>query len=120
MRASEVLSPLARSPDEVRWDSLGLDGEAATRTVIGTDHSRTLGAGFARFEDIVFEWKMDYDEVLYVIDGDVTVDYDGGSARGRTGDVVYVPRGNAVTYRFVGRCNVFFATYPVDWEHADG
>lgn len=120
MNVERALPPVARRPEEVAWESLGLDGEAAVRTVIGTRDSRTLGAGLGRFRDIEFEWELGYDEVIYVLSGGVEVKHAGGVERGGPGDILFVPSGNTVTYRFAGDCEVFFATYPVDWEERTG
>lgn len=116
MSTEPVLAPVARDPEKIAWQPLGLDGEAVVRTVIGPEQSRTLGAGLGRFRDIEFEWKLDYDEVIHVLSGRVEVQHAGGVERGGPGDVVFVPAGNTVTYRFLGDCRLFFATYPVDWE----
>ena len=113
-------SPVALSPEEFPWEPLEVDGEAEVRTVIGAGLSDTLGAGLARFRDTSFEWNLDYDEVLYVLDGEVEIEHHGGTARGARGDVLLVPRGSRVTYHFRGECIVFFATYPVDWAERAG
>lgn len=122
MRAEpEILTPAVLVPADFEWESLGLEAEADVRNVVGPERSRTLGAGIGRFHDAEFEWSLGYDEVLYVIAGEVTVEHAGGTEYGGPGDVFFVPRGNTVTYRFAGECEVFFATYPVDWaERADG
>lgn len=120
MSTEPILAPVARDPEGVEWQSLGLDGEASVRTVIGPAESRTLGAGLGHFRDIEFEWELAYDEVVYVLAGRVEVEHAGGVERGGPGDIVFVPSGNKVTYRFIGDCRLFFATYPVDWEELVG
>ena len=112
--------PVALSPDDFPWEALDVDGEAEVRTVVGPERSRTLGAGLGRFRNTSFEWSLDYDEVLYVLEGDVQVAHETGIELAGPGDVVLVPRGSSVTYRFHGHCTVFFATYPVDWAERAG
>lgn len=116
MKKARGPAPEALSPSDVAWESLGLDGVAEVRVMVGPDRSRTIGAGLVRFRDISFEWSLDYDEVLYILAGQVTVEHDGRTVRGSVGDVILLHSGSSVTYRFEGACEAFFATYPVDWE----
>lgn len=113
--------PVALSPQDFPWEPLDVPGEAQVRTVLGPGDSESLGAGFARFVDVTFDWELGYDEVLHVLEGRVTVEHGEGTFEAQSGDVVLIPSGNRVTYSFRGACTVFFATYPVDWaERSDG
>lgn len=107
---------VALAPDDFPWQPLDVGGEAEVRTVLGPDRSDTIGAGFVRFRDTAFEWDLSYDEVLYMIEGELAVEADGETVTAGPGDVLSLPSGSRVTYRFRGACLAFFATYPVNWE----
>lgn len=99
------------------WQDLGVDGgRADIQPLVTTAHSRTLGAGFARFEDVAFDWTLTYDECIHVLEGEMEVRHDGGTLRAAAGEVVFLPSGSAVTYAFPGACRIFYAAYPVDWQ----
>jgi ethanolamine utilization protein EutQ len=118
---SQVPRPIVLVPDDVPWEPLDVGCTAEVRTVLGPDRSRALGAGLTRLVDCEFEWRLGYDEVLYVLDGAIEVDHPDGTARAARGQILFVPKGCDVTYRAAGSTTAFYATYPVDWEaHAGG
>ena len=46
-----------------------------------------------------FDWYYDSEETCLLIEGEVTVDYDGGSASFGVGDYVVFPRGLACVWK---------------------
>ncbi len=108
--------PLAFSPRDFAPQRLDVEGEAWIQSIIGPESSSTIGAGIGTFEDVTFEWTMEYDEVIFLSEGSVSVAHQAGSIEGKAGDLLLVPRGNRVTYHFRGKCRVLFATYPANWE----
>lgn len=65
-----------------------------------------------------FDWKLDYDEVDYVLEGVLHLTIDGRTLEGRAGDVFYIPRGSAIRFGTPWRTRVFYVTYPADWAAA--
>jgi len=115
-----VPPPIRRRAGDAPWERLPVDGLAEVQTLLDGERSQSIGAGLSRFRDCGFEWRLSYDEVVYVLDGEIAIECGGDVIRGATGDVLLVPRGNTVTYSVDGECTVFFATYPVDWEDGGG
>lgn len=102
---------------ELAFAPLGVAGArlAEVAQAVGPERSGTLGCGFARFEGCRFPWELSYDEVVHVLEGSMRVLVGGDELAAGPGDVVFLPRGSRVEYRFDGACTLFFATYPVDW-----
>jgi ethanolamine utilization protein EutQ len=65
-----------------------------------------------------FAWKLDYDEVDLVLEGVLHLTIDGRTLEGKAGDVLYIPKGSAVTFGTPWRTKVFYVTYPADWAAA--
>lgn len=88
---------------------------AEVAQAIGPEHSSTIGCGFARFAGCRLPWELTYDECIHVLEGTMRVAVRGEELLAGPGDVLFLPRGSKVEYRFEQACTVFFATYPVDW-----
>lgn len=81
---------------------------------------RHIGAGIAEWADATPSepWVLPYEEALYIISGELTIEADGYAVVGRTGDVVTAEKGvEMVTYATPGT-RVFFASYPGNWQDA--
>jgi ethanolamine utilization protein EutQ len=65
-----------------------------------------------------FSWSLDYDEVDYVVDGELHVVIDGRTLKAGVGDVVYLPKGSTIVFGTPSRVKVFYVTYPADWAAA--
>ncbi len=114
--------PAVYSPEDFAWQPLQVAGDARIRTVLHPGNSDVIGAGFVRFRDISFEWDLPYEEILYLIEGELEVEAaNADPIRAGAGDVMLLPRGNRVVYHFRGDCLGFFSTWPVNWEElSDG
>lgn len=115
-----TVHPLVVRNRELSFAPLGVDGApgAELAEALGADRSSTLGAGFARFEECRFPWTLAYDELVYVIGGEVRVRSEGELLTATAGDVLFLPNGSTVEYEFPGACSLFFVTYPVNWAAA--
>lgn len=77
----------------------------------------TAGLMSWRKEDS-FAWSLDYDEVDYVVEGELHVVIDGRTVKAGVGDVVYIPKGSRIVFGTPSRVKVFYVTYPADWAAA--
>lgn len=86
--------------------------------VTGRDGSPMTAGLMSWGREDSFDWKLDYDEVDYVLEGLLHVTIDGRTIEGRPGDVLYIPKGSAVRFGTPWRTRVFYVTYPADWSAA--
>ena len=69
-------------------------GDQAQATVIcGPDDLVALGAGYGRMTNARFPWTIKYDEVLLVVEGELTVSIDGTDHTMTPGGYAYLPPG---------------------------
>ena len=77
-----------------------------------------LGGGYMRFvQDAEYaDWTLSYDEVLFVMTGELTVVSGGADIVARAGQAILIPKGAKVTY--LGRAGTasFFVLWPFDWN----
>jgi len=77
--------------------------------LVGGEHTRDLGAGIVEFEDISIPWTLLYNEVFYVLEGELRIRTGDALWRGRPGDLIFIPAGTEFRYEAVGRARAFFA-----------
>lgn len=91
----------------------GMDVRVAD--VVTAEHGATMGVGFLSLTRGCFPWTLTYDEVEYVIEGELHLGTPKGMVIGRPGDILYVPRGTNVTFGTPSWARLLYVTYPADW-----
>jgi ethanolamine utilization protein EutQ len=82
-------------------------------------HGSPMAAGVMSWgRDDSFPWKLDYDEIDYVLEGELHVTIDGRVLVAKVGDVVSIPKGSRIVFGTPSRVKVFYVTYPADWAAA--
>jgi ethanolamine utilization protein EutQ len=76
-----------------------------------------LGAGFVDFPQggTSASWTTPYEEVVYVVAGELTLTADGSTVTGWPGDLITIARGTTVTYGGTPGTRVLFSLVPADW-----
>lgn len=74
-----------------------------------------MGAGFMRFENGSFPWTLNYDEVEYVIDGELEIRVGETSFIGHAGDIIFIPRGTSILFCTRTFAHFLYVTYPANW-----
>lgn len=95
-------------------------GSTSIARVVDASFSREIGAGIEYLEDVTIDWTVTYDEVLFILEGPLTVEFEGEAHRCETGDIVWLPNGTHLKYIAKGRASYFYAVHPVDWAVRQG
>jgi ethanolamine utilization protein EutQ len=85
------------------------------RDVITSAHGMPMAAGVMSLREGSFPWHLDYDEVEYVIEGELHITSAGRTVVGRPGDVIAVPKGTSITFGTPSWTKFLYVTYPADW-----
>lgn len=96
----------------------GPDQTVRAKDVVTGEQGAPMAAGFLTLTRGTFPWTLSYDEIQYVIEGELHIGTPGGTVVGRPGDVIYVPRGSAITFGTPTWARFLYVTYPADWESA--
>ncbi|MEP5155469.1 ethanolamine utilization protein EutQ [Planktotalea sp.] len=107
-------------PRVMEWDKSDFQprfeyGEQAQAAhLCGTDDGSKLGAGFGRLKNASFDWTVQYDEIILVLEGQVTVQTDTGPLSANRYYTIWLPAGTKVTYQAEDAL-IFYAIQPADW-----
>lgn len=86
----------------------------ATDVVTSADGS-PIAAGYLTLTAGSFPWTLTYDEVQIVLEGELHIGTAQGTRVGRPGDVLYVPKGSAITFGTPTWARFVYVTFPADW-----
>jgi ethanolamine utilization protein EutQ (cupin superfamily) len=89
------------------------DVEGTTHPLVNAGYSKGLGAGIGSFEDCSVPWTVTYDEVLFIKDGTLILRIGNEAHHAGPGDVLWIPAHTPLVYECKGRCEFFYAVYPV-------
>lgn len=100
---------------DVPYEQISAGLEAAR--AITAAGSTELGGGWVRMDgsDEFADWTLKYDEVLYVVRGELEVESEGTATVASPGEAILIARGTTVTYRAKPDTLVFYALHPRDW-----
>lgn len=95
-------------------------GSTSIARVINASISRHMGGGIEVLENVTIDWTVTYDEILFIVEGPLTVAFQDGEHRCDAGDIVWLPAGTKLRYIAKTRAAYFYALYPVDWAARQG
>lgn len=91
---------------------------AGIAVVTGAGQGTRLGSGFVRFDRARIPWTVRYDEVIVVLEGELTVRTQHGDLTAGPRECIWLPNGTVLTY-LSENALVFFAIEPADWAKED-
>lgn len=109
-----------RRAETVLKDAVTPSGTTSIARVIDSGISRHMGGGIEYLENVTIDWTVTYDEILFILEGPLTVEFDDGRHVCDTGDIVWLPEGTHLKYVATTRAAFFYAVYPVDWAARQG
>jgi ethanolamine utilization protein EutQ len=83
--------------------------------VVTAEHGLPMSAGVMSLREGSFDWTLDYDEIQYVLEGELHITRGRERAVGVAGDVIAVPRGSTITFSTPAWAKFMYVTYPADW-----
>jgi ethanolamine utilization protein EutQ len=95
-------------------------GTTSIARVINASNSRHMGGGIEYLENTVIDWTVTYDEILFICEGALTLEFGGARHTCTAGDIVWLPEGTQLKYIAKERAGYFYALYPVDWAAQQG
>jgi ethanolamine utilization protein EutQ len=86
------------------------------KDVIVTQDRSPMGAGYMSLDKGEMEWTLTYDEVDIVLEGELVITRGSEQVRGKTGDVIYIPKGSSITFGTPNWTRFVYVVFPVNWN----
>lgn len=102
--------------EEDRLDTGNPEHKVYCKDLVTLKESPRLGCGLMVMEDTTFDWLLEYDEVDYIIEGQLDVRIDGRTVSAGPGEILLIPKGSAIQFSVTGKARFVYVTYPADWQ----
>lgn len=99
-----------------RFEGAGEDKQVDIADVVTAEDGSAIAAGFMKWEKCFFPWTLNYDEVDYVIDGELHIRSEGQCVVGKPGDVIFIPKGSRIEFGTPSRVHFLYVAYPANWS----
>jgi ethanolamine utilization protein EutQ len=84
--------------------------------VITSQDGSPIAAGFMTLHKGQFPWTLNYDEIEYVIEGELHIITPEKVVVGLPGDVIFIPKGSRIQFATPSWAKFLYVTYPADWS----
>lgn len=108
--------PKVRTSQADRLDTGRPGDRVFTRDLFTLAQSPRLGAGIMEMEKTTFPWHLTYDELDYIIEGQLTIISHSGSVTAGPGQAILIPKGSQIQFSVPDRARFLYVTYPADWQ----
>jgi ethanolamine utilization protein EutQ (cupin superfamily) len=110
--------------DDFQWGSLGAETaeqDSIAEVLVHEASPETpgipgIGAGITELRALETVYPVTFDEVAYVIEGELHISDGEHSYTARAGDIFSVGYGTQLKLSVPGHARVFYAAYPADWS----
>jgi ethanolamine utilization protein EutQ len=86
------------------------------KDVIVTQDRSPMGAGYMSLDKGEMQWTLTYDEIDIVLEGELVITRGSEQVRGKTGDVIYIPKGSSITFGTPSWTRFVYVVFPVNWN----
>lgn len=113
-----LLRECARCPvtEADRLDTGDPSHRVYTHDLFSLTENPRLGAGLMEMRETAFPWHLDYDEIDYVIEGSLTVEFGTRAVTAGPGQVILIPKGSSIRFSVPEFARFLYVTYPADWQ----
>lgn len=88
-----------------------------THDLLTLEQSPRLGCGIMKMERTTFPWTLQYDEIDYVISGQLTVRWGQQAVTANAGEVIFIPKGSSIRFSVPDQAQFLYVTCPADWKN---
>lgn len=104
-----VLEPFGEN-DEARQINVQL------KDVITSANGSPMSSGYMSLDKGEFHWKLTYDEIDIVLEGELVITRGRQSVSAKPGDTIFIPKGSDITFGTPSHVRFIYVTYPADWN----
>ncbi|HJQ14973.1 MAG TPA: cupin domain-containing protein [Anaerolineales bacterium] len=86
------------------------------KDVVVTQDRSPMGAGYMSLDKGEMQWTLTYDEIDIILEGELVITRGSEQVRGKTGDVIYIPKGSSITFGTPSWTRFVYVVFPVNWN----
>jgi ethanolamine utilization protein EutQ len=86
------------------------------KDVVVTQYRSPIGAGYMSLDKGEMQWTLTYDEIDIVLEGELVITRGNEQVRGKSGDVIYIPKGSSITFGTPNWTRFVYVVFPVNWN----
>ena len=86
------------------------------KDVVVTQDRSPMGTGYMSLDKGEMQWTLTYDEIDIVLEGELVITRGSEQVRGKTGDVIYIPKGSSITFGTPSWTRFVYVVFPVNWN----
>jgi ethanolamine utilization protein EutQ len=86
------------------------------KDVVVTQDQSPMGTGYMSLDKGEMQWTLTYDEIDIVLEGELVITRGSEQVRGKTGDVIYIPKGSSITFGTPNWTRFVYVVFPVNWN----
>ena len=105
----------AEKIEKVKFDTGNPQDQVYVTDLFSLEESPRIGAGMMEMTKSTFDWTLNYDEIDYVIEGQLEIVIDGRTITGEQGDVLLIPRGSSIKFKATEYAKFIYDVYPANW-----
>lgn len=91
--------------------------QAHVSVICGPGDGTALGTGLVRMRNASIPWTIKYDEVILVLEGEITIRTADSDLTAGPNDSIWLPKGTELTY-ISDSALLFYAVHPANWADA--
>ncbi|MDH6363318.1 ethanolamine utilization protein EutQ [Enterococcus sp. PF1-24] len=103
--------------EEDRLDTGNPDDIVYTKDLVSLEESPRLGCGLMVMRDTTFDWLLEYDEIDYILSGQLDILIDGRKISAKAGEIIFIPKSSQIKFSVTGESRFVYVTYPADWAN---
>ena len=110
----KIAVPTLDVTEEHRMDTGNPADRVWTRDLFTLEESPRLGCGLMVMEHTTFPWTLNYDEIDYVIEGQLTIIIDGKRVTAGPGEIILIPKGSSIHFSVENKARFLYFVYPAN------
>ena len=87
-----------------------------TRDLFTLKESPRLGCGLMVMEHTTFPWTLNYDEIDYVVEGQLSILINGQRVTAGPGEIILIPKGSSIQFSVEDKARFLYFVYPANWQ----
>lgn len=112
----KVAVPSLTVTEEHRMDTGNPADRVWTRDLFTLEHSPRLGCGLMVMEHTTFPWTLNYDEIDYVVEGQLSILINGKRVTAGPGEIILIPKGSSIQFSVEDKARFLYFVYPANWQ----